>query len=224
MANKLNDLYNSGEYPFYFVALVSDENDVAESRLLDDYNIYGYPTAFFDGGKNIVIGSGVSESAYITRIRNSGQRDVHELNLSLTVEWIGNGDLEISYSIKNNENIENYSPETPIITGPTRAKINEDIEYTINCVDPDGDEIYYYVEWGDDEIEEWIGPYASGLDININHKWQEKGDYIIRVKAKDDSNLESDWGILELKMPKTNSYSEYFSLFDFFIKYFLNLK
>jgi hypothetical protein len=224
MANKLNDLFNSGEYPFYFVALVSDENEDAGSRLSDDYNIYGYPTSFFDGGKNIVIGSGVSENTYISKIQNCGQRDVHELNLSLSVEWIGDGNLEIAYSIKNNENIENYSPETPVITGPTRAKINEDIEYTINCIDPDGDDVYYYIEWGDGEIEEWMGPFASGLDININHSWKEKGDYLIKVKAKDYSNLESDWGVLELKMPKINRYADHFSLFHFIIKYFFNLK
>jgi hypothetical protein len=221
MANKLNDLYNSREYPFYFVALVSDENEDADSRLTDDYNIYGYPTAFFDGGKNIILGSGVSENSYIQKIRSCGQRDVHELNLSLSVNWLGDGDLEISYSITNNENIENYPPDTPIIDGPSRGKINENIEYTITCNDPDGDEIFYYIEWGDDEIEEWIGPFDSGSSIKINHSWQEQGDYIINVKARDDSNSESSWGTLEIKMPKFNQYSRFFSFFKNIIECFL---
>lgn len=221
MANKLNDLYNSEEYPLYFVALVSDENDNANSRLIDDYNVYGYPTAFFDGGKNVIVGSGVSVNTYISKIMNCGQRDVHELNLSLSVEWLGNGNLEITYSITNNENIENFSPEIPTITGPTRAKINENIEYSITCIDPDGDEIYYFIEWGDGDIEEWIGPFESGSSININHIWQEKGDYIIRVKAKDDYNSESDWGTLELKMPKFYQYTSYFDLLKNILQFFL---
>jgi thiol-disulfide isomerase/thioredoxin len=221
MANKLNDLYNSEEYPLYFVALVSDENDDANSRLIDDYNVYGYPTAFFDGGKNVIVGSGVSVNTYISKIMNCGQRDVHELNLSLSVEWLGNGNLEITYSITNNENIENFSPEIPTITGPTRAKINENIEYSITCIDPDGDEIYYFIEWGDGDIEEWIGPFESASSININHIWQEKGDFIIRVKAKDDYNSESDWGTLELKMPKFYQYTSYFDLLKNILQFFL---
>ena len=121
----------------------------------------------------------------------------------------------------NNENIENFSPEIPTITGPTRAKINENIEYSINCIDPDGDEIYYFIEWGDGDIEEWIGPFESGSSININHIWQEKGDYIIRVKAKDDYNSESDWGTLELKMPKFYQYTSYFDLLKNILQFFL---
>jgi len=221
MANKLNNLYISGEYPLYFVALVSDENTDASSRLLDEFNVYGYPTAILDGGKNVIIGSGVSENIYISRILSCGQRDVHELNLTLSVEWLGNGNLEISYSIINNENIDNYPPEIPIINGPTRGKINENIEYTITSNDPDGDDIYYYIEWGDGEIEEWLGPFESGSSAIINHNWEEEGDYLIRVKAKDTSNIESDWGILEINMPKNNQYFRFIPFFKNIIEHFL---
>jgi len=76
MAEKLNTVYNSGEYPFYFVALVADKNQDAADRLSNDLNIYGYPTTFIDGGKWVLVGSGVSENTYKSRIESTGKRDV----------------------------------------------------------------------------------------------------------------------------------------------------
>ena len=201
MANKLNDLYKTSEYPFYFISLISDENEDANSRLTNDYNVYGYPAGFFDGGKYVIIGSGVSVNDYISIIQSCGERNVHDLNLTLSVEWLGDGNLEISFSITNNEIVENVSPEIPIIDGPLEAKTGENVEYIINSNDPDGDNIYYYVEWGDNEIDDWFGPFESGSDVIINHLWNEKGDYLIKVKAKDTENSESDWGTIEVKMP-----------------------
>ena len=201
MANKLNDLYKTSEYPFYFISLISDENEDANSRLTNDYNVYGYPAGFFDGGKHVIIGSGVSVNDYISIIQSCGERNVHDLNLTLSVEWLGDGNLEISFSITNNEIVENVSPEIPIIDGPLEAKTGENVEYIINSNDPDGDNIYYYVEWGDNEIDDWFGPFESGSDVIINHLWDEKGDYLIKVKAKDTENSESDWGTIEVKMP-----------------------
>jgi hypothetical protein len=201
MANKLFQIYNSKEYPFYFVSLISDMNDIANSRLQNDYNIYGYPTGFFDGGKNVIIGGGVNINDYISKIKLCGERNVHDLNLSLSVEWIGNGSLDISFSIINNEIVENEPPEIPIIDGPTSGKYGENIEYNIKSNDPEGDDLYYLIEWGDNIVEDWFGPYESGSELTVNHKWNELGNYLIKVKAKDIKNSESDWGTIEVKMP-----------------------
>jgi len=214
MANKLNNLYKTGEYPFYFVSLISDKNDDANSRLIDDYNVYGYPVGFFDGGKHIIIGGGISVNDYISRIQSSGERNVHELNLTLSVKWLGNGNLEISFSITNNEIVENVSPEIPIIEGPSEAKTGENVEYTISSNDPEGDNIYYYVEWGDNEIEDWFGPFESGSEIKVNHIWNEKGNYLIKVKTKDTQNSESDWGTIEVSMPLYYQYLRFIILLE----------
>ena len=60
----------------------------------------------------------------------------------------------------------------------------------------------FYVDWGDGTKEDWIGPYKSGLEIIINHSWNRKGNFTIRVKVKDEYNLESDWGYFHLSMPR----------------------
>ncbi len=43
---------------------------------LNEYNTYGYPTAFFDGGFQVYVGGSVSESVYRSRIVNCGHREV----------------------------------------------------------------------------------------------------------------------------------------------------
>ena len=68
------------------------------------------------------------------------------------------------------------------------------IEYTFNTTttDPDGDYIYYLVDWGDGTNSGWIGAYSSGKTVNATHIWTEEGDYEIRVKSHD-CRRESNW-------------------------------
>ncbi len=105
MASALHGIYESGDYPFYYVALIDDKSPGASERLRTDYNIYGFPSAFFDGGYRVYVGGDANQNQYRTRIKSCGQRDVHEMNLTLSVEYIDSGDLKINVSIKNNEEI-----------------------------------------------------------------------------------------------------------------------
>jgi len=203
MAEALNNVYQSGDYPFYFVALVADENDNAEYRLEQEYNLYGYPSSFFDGGYKVLVGGYDQESYYRTKIVTCGKRDVHDLDLSISVEWLGDGVLKIEVYIKNNEKMPNNAPLKPAINGPDSGKINSEIEYTFVAIDPDGDDIYYCINWSDDSGEECLGPYKSGEEVKATHSWTEEGTYTVRVKARDTNNLESEWAELEVTMPKT---------------------
>jgi len=67
----------------------------------------------------------------------------------------------------------NQAPNTPDITGQTNGNAGTEYEYTFVTTDPDGDDVYYYVDWGDDTFEEWIGPYASGEEAKVKHTWVE---------------------------------------------------
>jgi CubicO group peptidase (beta-lactamase class C family) len=98
--------------------------------------------------------------------------------------------------------LENSPPESPDITGPNKGRA--DIIYDFNFVsnDPDGDNIWYYISWGDGDTEEWIGPYASGEEINFSHSWSEDGRYFIKSKAKDEKNQQSCWKTIVIDIPK----------------------
>ena len=98
--------------------------------------------------------------------------------------------------------LENLPPEILDITGPNKGKA--DIEYNFSFVseDPDGDDIYYYINWGDGIIEEWIGPYTSGHKLNLSHSWSEVGKYFIKLKVKDDKNQQSSWRTIVIDIPR----------------------
>lgn len=92
-------------------------------------------------------------------------------------------------------------PETP--TGPSRGKIGEEQTFSSVATDPDGDDIYYRWDWGNDDVGQWIGPYASGEECEITHSWEERGSYLVRVQAKDKNGKIGEWSDpLELAMPK----------------------
>lgn len=95
----------------------------------------------------------------------------------------------------------NQPPNTPTITGQTKGKIKVATEYNFTTIDPNGDDVYYFINWGDDTNSSWIGPYQSGDLITKSHTWSKKGTYIIKAKAKDIFGNESDWGTLSVTMP-----------------------
>jgi len=93
------------------------------------------------------------------------------------------------------------NPNIPEINGVTSGSSNTSYEYTFTTNDIDGDNIYFYIDWGDGEVEEWIGPVNSGQSISLSHIWKKDDIYTIKVKAKDVFELESDWAYLEVTMP-----------------------
>ncbi|EMR75540.1 F5/8 type C domain-containing protein [Thermoplasmatales archaeon SCGC AB-540-F20] len=99
------------------------------------------------------------------------------------------------------------APSAPDIEGPTDGKVGETYEYKFKSTDPEGHDVYYYIDWDDGNVEEWIGPYDSGEEVIVDHTWTKKGTYTIRAKAKDVYDAESDWGTLEVTMPKIFGYT-----------------
>ena len=100
----------------------------------------------------------------------------------------------------------NEPPSMPVITGPTNGKTGEDLTYSFVSTDPDGDEIRYCIQWGCTDPEVCIGPFSSGIEQSASHSYAE-GTYIIKVKAQDINDAESDWGTLEISVPKIKGFN-----------------
>ena len=78
---------------------------------------------------------------------------------------------------------QNHPPGAPTIEGPTSGKPGVTYDYTINAVDPDGDDVRYIIDWGDSTSD--TTDYApSGTDVTVSHSWS-KGTYTMIVKAQD---------------------------------------
>jgi len=110
---------------------------------------------------------------------------------------------------------ENNPPNIPNIDGPSSGKPDVELCWTINSTDPDGDDIYYYVDWGDGTNTGWIGPYPSSTQAEVCHTYENKGIYIIKVKVKDIYNPDSDWAEFKVTIPRSKE------LFDLLILRFI---
>lgn len=109
----------------------------------------------------------------------------------------------------------NHPPGAPIIKGPSSSPIipcpfgeqpwsrpllkpGQPYNFTFKATDPDKDDVYYFIDWGDGTISGWCGPHLSGEEVTYNHTWSMKGTYIVRAKAKDIYNQEGPWGTIQI--------------------------
>jgi hypothetical protein len=146
--------------------------------------------------------------------------------------WVDDGVYHIFAKVKDDQ-----GTETPWmylgtvgswIQGPSRGR--PDVEYTFWIelpVHPEGDQMYALWDWGDGTSEEWRGPYDGGTNASASHAWQQRGQYEIRVKLKDESG-EGGWSASRIMLIRwffSNSYSKYpqFSLLHAFFQFFDNL-
>ncbi|KYK27023.1 hypothetical protein AYK20_03215 [Thermoplasmatales archaeon SG8-52-1] len=88
----------------------------------------------------------------------------------------------------------NHAPSPPYINGPDEGGTWDELRFEIIAKDPEGDDVFYYIDWGDGDENNWIGPYSSGEEVDIIHVWEEAGEYTIKAKAKDIYGYESSWG------------------------------
>jgi len=115
----------------------------------------------------------------------------------------------------------NHPPEQPDIDGPITGKTQVEQTYTFIVTDADADEVFLFVDWGDETDSGWKGPYESNEEITLTHSWSQQGTYTMKAKAKDKHDVEGEWATCIVTMPKTKilqnliSLSQYFR-FDFF--------
>ena len=120
--------------------------------------------------------------------------------------------INATYAVKNirlmlatlaelSEVSHNNPPAKPVLTGASSGVINQAYNLSVVTTEPDGEDVYFLIDWGDGQVDEWVGPFNSGAIALIAHQWVEEGNYTIQVKAKDIFGAESDWGTLEITMP-----------------------
>jgi hypothetical protein len=106
-------------------------------------------------------------------------------------------------------------PSTP--NGPSSGVSGTKYSYTTSTSDSNEDQVYYLFDWDDGSTSNWIGPYDSGQVVSVAHVWELKGNFEIKVKAKDTDGAQSDWSDpLPITMPKIKQLSFIERLSDIF--------
>ncbi len=100
----LKNIYWGGAQDLCVVTFVA-QNSYSSSRF-SEYNLYGYPTVWFDGGYQVVVGAGSTSSAqanYNSAIDQCEVYSVYDVDLQLSANWLGSATMQISVSVQNNE-------------------------------------------------------------------------------------------------------------------------
>jgi len=125
---------------------------------------------------------------------------------TIHVSWDAVGSYVIAVKVIDNRDSIDYASasitvivrnEEPLIPsrpmGESKGKAGQSYAFTTSTEDPNADDVYYRWDWGDGTLSEWMGPYPSNATCQTEHDWQEKGQYAIRVMAKDTMGAESAW-------------------------------
>ena len=189
------------EYNYTVVTTEPDGEDVYYYIDWGDGTNSGWLGPFSSGTSTTAQKSWNTASTYTVQAR---AKDINEV-LS---EWSD----PLSVSIINDQ-----PPNTPTIDGRALGKTGTPNPYTFTTIDVNGDDVYYYIDWGDGQVDEWVGPYNSSEIAKITHIWDTKGIYTIKAKAKDVYDMESDWGTLKVIMP--TEYATHGFLERFFVTF-----
>jgi hypothetical protein len=109
---------------------------------------------------------------------------------------------------------ENFAPLKPTITGPKTLNRNKEGNFIINATELNDDLIFFYIDWDDGNIIDWHGPYYSDQLVQFTHLWNGVNTYTIKVKVKDEYDLESDWSEFDITIKNPRSFiSNWLNLF-----------
>ena len=185
-----------GKSIFIRFRYITDQNTLEEGFYVDDIT----PVVEWDG--ITTVSNSINDEFYEITGKQDGTYYYRVKGYNSEYNWYDFSTLEpIKVEIFNND-----PPATPTINGPPSGKAGQSYQYTFSTTDPDGNDVYYYIEWGDGQIEEWDGPHGSGEAVTLSHSWTNQDTYTIRVKAKDEYDAESSWETLDVTMPRNRGF------------------
>lgn len=146
---------------------------------------------------DLIVGVGnVSDSGTFVTIDFSAQENIGTSPLHMYDVEVFNETHSVpitvidgSVTVSSGENLPPNTPQQP--AGPTFGHFDELCNYTASTTDPNEDLLWYWFDWGDTTHSGWLGPYTSGQTVECCHTWSQRGNYEVRVKAKDIHDDES---------------------------------
>lgn len=195
--------------------------------LLNDYDIDGDPF-IIESVTDPLNGTVANQGDYIIYTPNPDYCGEDDFSYTINDSNGGISSANV-YIIIYPSTLPPYKPDPP--KGPACGKCGETYTYSAVTTDPDGDDISYLFDWGDGTTSGWTEFVPSGTNISASHSW-DKGTYSIRVKAKDETGMESEWSDpLEVPIIRNKVAFNFwifrvlsnFKLFENFLLYFLKI-
>ena len=88
----------------------------------------------------------------------------------------------------------NNRPEPPQpLNGSVYGIVGYFYNYSTQTVEPDGEEIYFQIDWDEGSLSDWYGPYISNVTFEIRYQYRYANIHHLRVRAKDVNGALSEW-------------------------------
>jgi hypothetical protein len=221
-SNQLWSIYNSDDYDFYFLTLVGDKKEVyrnIKSRI-KELNITSVPDVYFDGGYIQKTGAQQSEQVYRNAIIQSGQRQVFDFDIDVSVNWEGSSKLKISITVQNNE-VEEYEGHLRVYIVEPESRWNDvdNNPYHFGVLAIPIDKSLAFVKQNPRTLGEtytftktWVGSRAGFGDITkdnimvIAALYDTDTDYVLEVSAAEPTTTSRTLFEFILSRPFMNLY------------------
>ncbi len=203
LLNPINQFEPSTEYTMYYGGAAFYPEEGQEMNVIATYDSFNNDPAMinfnYGEGRVILIGPHPEIEEDSTRDDVGFADNLNDNGTDWNLLWTS---MDWLIGLPISEPPANYPTNIPKISGNKRGIVGKEYKYIFSAIDPELEEIYFYIDWGDGELEEWIGPYQSNENVKLSHKWIEKNNYTIRVKAKDCNDAESNWGEFAVSVPR----------------------
>lgn len=178
---------------FYYTTLVGTANPKALERLQSYYDFAGYPSTFFGGGYQLVVGAPVDSTTFLYPLIACGERAAPPIGLVAALEYTGFSQYMVTVRASyiapaNQAPFLSKSPE-----GPWRGLAGQPYQFSITADDYDGDRVCYRWAWGDGDTSTWSGLIAHDSTNAEQHQWTGAGTYELSVQARDLFGAVSNW-------------------------------
>lgn len=88
----------------------------------------------------------------------------------------------------------NEAPLPPVITGSASGIPNVTYDFSVEGTDPDGDGVFYEVDWTGDEVANYVSTeVSSGNAITISRNWSSLGPKTFYARTVDEYGVRSAW-------------------------------
>jgi len=138
-------------------------------------------------------------SAQFPQIAIGPNEDIVHITWTDFTDYYGQDDSDADIVYRMKPVVENQPPTKPTVVGPTIIKSSIFNDYEIMSTDPDGDDVFYYIDceaviYSNAWISDLLGPYNSSKKINISFMWPWPYTILIfKARAVDVNGAWGDW-------------------------------
>ncbi len=185
---------------FHYAAIVIDGEYGGPASPADaymrigEYNLHWLPTVYSDGGMDVLSDGAFYTVPYVNMINAAGARAVADLDLDVSMTFLGGNAIQVDYSITLN-GWTNSAPEVDEAPQGNTAQcaMGNTYEFHGDAFDSDYQDMYIRWDYGNGFISDWYGPYENDEDCLVNYSWGTRGEYAVKIQAKDAMDVESPW-------------------------------